>query len=110
MTQHRTEGELRKIALDMAKGLIFSDWQVERDEDVSLVFQAINLMSEVQLLELQTRDIGMIFEYKTAAAYQHEEIPIFVSFSTLTKEEAIKVGEMYTHYYTLIHESKEVEI
>lgn len=112
MTQYRNDRELRKISLDLAKGRIFCDWQIEKDEDVSLIFQALNLMTEAQNLELQTRNIGMLYEYKTAAYNIDKEtgIPVFISFNTLTKEEALKVSKWFNEYHNLLHTDKEVEI
>lgn len=112
MAQYRTDAELRVIARDLARGLIFCDWQIEKDEDVPLVFQALNLMTEAQNLELQTRDIGMLYEYKTSAYDTDPKtgIPVFVSFNTLTKEEALKVSEWFKQYHKILHTDKEVEI
>ena len=112
MAQYRTDKELRQIAMDLAKGLIFSDWQIEKDEDVPLVFQAINLMTEAQNLELQTKDIAMIYEYRTAAYEVDREtgIPVFISFNTLTKDESLKVAEWFKQYKDIMDTNKEVEI
>lgn len=112
MTQYRTDAELRVIARDLARGLIFTDWQIQRDEDVPLVFQALNLMTEAQNLELQTRDIACLYEYKTAAYDTDPKtgIPVFVSFNILTKEESLKVAEWFTEYHKILHTEKSVEI
>jgi hypothetical protein len=112
MTQHRTDKELKNIALDICKGRIFCDWQIEKDEDVHLIFQAIGFMTEAQNLELQSRDIGCIYEYMTAAySYDKETgIPVFISMNILTVEEAIKVGEYFQEYKNILDTEKEVEI
>lgn len=106
----RTEKELQDIAIGLAKGEIFSDWQINNDEDVSLVFQAINFMTKDQLGGLKKENIGMLYEYKSEAAYHHGDIPIFVSFHCLSKEEALKVGDMFTRYHAILHDQKEIEI
>lgn len=106
----RTEQELQEIAKGLAKGEIFSDWQVANDSDVSLIFQAINFMTDEQLDGLKAEDIGMLYEYKSEAAYHEGDIPVFVSFHCLSKSESIKVGEMFNHYYKILHEEREIEI
>jgi hypothetical protein len=110
--QYHSDLELRQIAIDLAKGLIFSDWQIERDEDVPLIFQALTLMTEAQNLELQTKDIGMIYEYRTAAYDIDEEngVPVFISFNTLTRDESLKVAELFKQYQSIIDTDKEIEI
>jgi len=107
----RTEHELKEIAMGLAKGEIFSDWQIQNDEQVSLIFQAINFMTDQQIDGLKAEDIGMLYEYKTEAAYYQGDIPVFVSFHCLTKDEAITVGEYFKTYHKIIHEEKrEIEI
>ena len=112
MAMHRSEKELKGIALDLARGRIFCDWQVQHDADVPLIFQCITLMTEAQNLELQTRDIGCLYEYKTAAVDIDPEtgIPVFVSMNVLTKEESIFVGNWFEIYKNLLEDDKEVEI
>lgn len=112
MAIYHTEGELKRIALDLARGRIFSDWQCENDEDVPLIFQSLSLMTEAQNLELQTKNIGMLYEYITAAASYDEEtgIPVFISFNILTQEESFKVADWFTEYETILNNDKEVEI
>ena len=106
----RTEQELQQIARDLANGSCFSDWAISNNADVSLIFQAINFMTDEQLNGLKAEDIGMIYEYKSEAAYYEGDVPIFVSFHCLSKEDAIKVGEMFNHYHKILHENKEIEI
>ena len=112
MSVHRTEKELKQIALDLARDRIFCDWQIQNDEDVPLIFQCITLMTEAQNLELQTKDIGMLFEYKTAAVDIDPEtgIPVFVSMNILTTEEAFVVSDWFARYKTILDTDKEVEI
>lgn len=107
----RSEQELKNIAFDLVKGKIFSDWQIEKEEDIPLIFQAIYMMTDSQLEELKNKDIGMLFEYKTAAYDIDNEtgIPIFISFNILTKDESLKVLEWlewFEKYNSMLNSEK----
>ena len=95
----RAESELEQIAKDLASGKIFSDWQIPNDDDVWKIFQAINMMTPQQRADLATMDIGMMYEYKTAAVDSSDGIPIFATMNILTTEEADWVRERFLYHY-----------
>ena len=108
--QYRTNVELQQIARDLVNGLIFCDWQIQKDADVHLIFQAITLMTEAQNLELQTKDIGMMYEYRSEAVDPDADIPVFFSLQILTKKESLIVAEYFERYKKIADTDKEVEI
>lgn len=95
--------ELDKIVEDLAKGLIFADWQIPNDDDIWRVFQVINLMTDEQRKELAQRDIGLIYEYKSQAAYEDEGVPVFISMNTITKKEADYVRKKFPEVYAKLN-------
>lgn len=96
----RSNEELDQIAMDLAKGLVFSDWQIANENEIWMVFQCINMMTDAQRAELATMDIGMLYEYKTAAVETTENgIPIFATMNILTKKEAQYIRKVFPGYY-----------
>ena len=93
-----TTKNLRKIALGLLKGTTYCDWHIPNDEDVSNTFQGLYCLSEVESLILQTKDIGMIFEKSACSCEMEGGNPVFSTFQTLTKEEALQVAEVFLRY------------
>jgi hypothetical protein len=95
----KTNKELQKIALEMTKGTIFSDWQIPVDEDVVLVFPTLDLLTDDQQLKLIEMDVGMIFAYMENKWGEGDDShPIFMEFELLTKKESLYVADCYTRF------------
>ena len=108
----RTTKELREIALGLAKEEIFCDWCLEEAVCSNCdVFHGVPLISEVDHIEFTTKNIGLLFEKITNAFAETEDgDPIFATFETLTREEALEVAEMVLRYMTFLNTPVEIEI
>lgn len=95
-----TQNDLRTIALGLLSEEIYCDWTLENDSDVPEVFQQLYL-SEIDSLILQTQDIGMLYENMRECSVDENGQPIFSTFNTLTKEEALEVARLFLVYSTL---------
>ena len=100
----RKTTELDQIAKDLALGKIFSDWQIQNDDDVWKVFQIINMMSDEQRATLARQDIGMLYEYKTAATAWDSGIPMFSTMNILNTKEAEYVRKKFIAYHKRLGE------
>lgn len=87
----RTDDELLEIAEGIFFGKVIADWQIEKEEDVSLVFQVINYMTNEQLESLRKQDIGLLFEYKEEAVGWNGDTPTFLSMNYVSVDEAKKI-------------------
>lgn len=59
----KPEQELKQIAIDIYKGLIFTDRHIHNSEDISLVFMPFVFMDKKQMKEFKKDPPGLIFEY-----------------------------------------------
>src|SRR3972149_4177761 len=62
-----SDQEVRQLAEDMFKGLIFTDRNVQIKEDIPKVFVPLMLMGKEFINELQEIPVGMIYEYMDKA-------------------------------------------
>lgn len=91
-----TDEEIKKLANDMYKGLIFSDRHIQNPDDMSRVFMPLVLLEKEQTEELKVNDPGMIYEYiDKAGPMAINGMPMFCSFRFLSQEDAKKVMEKY---------------
>ena len=91
-----TEEEIKKLADDIYKGLVFTDRHIENSSDMPRVFVPLMLMGEEQIEELMTNPPGMIYEYiEKASPMGINGMPIFFSFRLLSQEDAKKVNKKY---------------
>lgn len=91
-----TEEEIKKLADDMYRGLIFTDRHVQNHDDVPRVFMPLALLEKEQIEELKAGDPGMIYEYMDKAGPMSiNGMPMFWSFRFLNQEDAKKVMEKY---------------
>jgi len=94
----RSDEELKKIALGIFKGEIFTSWNIRPEDQhlLPLIFMPLGFIKPEQIKELEEKKIVAVFEYldkalpKTVNGY-----PIFMSCQLLTQEEAEKVIKYY---------------
>lgn len=98
MVDHKplTDEDIKKLADDMYRGLIFTDRHIQNPNDISSVFMPLALLGKEQIEELKVKDPGMIYEYiDQAGPMSINGMPIFCSFRFLSQEDAKKVIEKY---------------
>jgi hypothetical protein len=96
MAEKRSDEELKKLALDYYKGLIFTDRQCRTAEDVQSAFMVFALMNEKQIKALQKRNPKLIFEYyHKGTTWSVNGYPTFFSFSYLNEEEFKKFTDFF---------------
>lgn len=81
--------ELKKIALGIYKGLIFTDMHCDSAEEVTKVFMPIALGDDNSIIKgIDSGEIAMIYEYmEKAGRWAINGKPMFVSCNYLNKEE-----------------------
>ena len=108
MDKMRTDEELKQIAKDIYAGRIFTDRQIDREENIMSVFMALVFLgcpitdSDVEKLESLTlakkvqHEAALIFEYMDKAGpVSVNGMPTFLSFQYLTRDELKKMNGYY---------------
>lgn len=91
-----TDEDIKKLADDIYKGLVFTDRHIQNPDDVPRVFIPLVLLKKEQIEELNVRSIGMIYEYiDKAGPMSINGMPMFLSLRMLSQEDAKKVNEKY---------------
>ena len=91
-----TEEEIKKLADDMYRGLVFTDRHIQNPDDISRVFMPLALLEKEQIEELKVKDPGMVYEYMDKAGPMAiDGMPMFCSFRFLNQEDEKKVYEKY---------------
>lgn len=92
----KTDTELIQLAVDIYEGRVFTDRHLtDFARDVTIVFMPIMFMKPEQWAEM-IADLGLIYEYLTEAGPRSiNDMPMFMSFRTLSKDEA---KQMFVHY------------
>lgn len=91
-----SDQDIKKLAEDMYKGLVFTDRHIENKEDIVRVFMPIILAGESIISELRKNSPGMIYEYMDKAVPMGiNGMPIFFSFRIISKEDTKKVFDYY---------------
>lgn len=91
-----TDEEVKKLADDMYRGLVFTDRHIQNPGDISRVFMPLALLKKEQIEELKIEDPGMVYEYMDKAGPMAiDGMPMFCSFRFLSQEDAKKVIEKY---------------
>lgn len=94
--------EIKKLAEDMYKGLIFTDRNIQSNEEIQTVFMPLALMGEELVGKLRKNPPGMIYEYLSEAGPMSiNGMPMFLSFKMVSIDDAKKVFDLY-------HKIKEV--
>ena len=92
----RSDEELKQLALDYYKGLIFTDRQCRTPEDVRSVFMILVFINKKQIEALQKKPPKLIFEYYSKATPMAVNgYPTFFSCSFLNEEEFNKFHEFF---------------
>ena len=91
-----TDEEVKQLAEDIYKGLVFTDRHIRIKEELLSVFMALALMSEKQIEEIRKNPPGMIYEYMCEAGPRSVNgNPMFLSFKMISIEDAKKVLEVH---------------
>ncbi len=91
-----TDEEVKKLADDMYRGLVFTDRHIQNPDDISRVFMPLALLKQEQIEELKVDSPGLIYEYMDKAGHMSiNGMPMFWSFRFLSQEDAKKVIEKY---------------
>ncbi len=91
-----TDQEIKKLAEDIFRGLIFTDRQIQDKNEVSRVFMPLIFLNKKQMEELNNDNPGMIYEYmEKACNVSINGMPIFLSFCMISQIDAKKVFEKY---------------
>lgn len=94
----KTDQELKKLAIDIADGKIFTDRHLRDINQLSMVFMILALMEENDYNSF-IHEVGLIYEYMSEAGPMSiNGMPIFMSVRRLSIEEAQKVDSFYKEY------------
>lgn len=94
--QVKTEKELKKLAEDIYKGLVYTHQHIEKLEDIRTVFMPLAFIDKEQLDELINDAPGLMYEYLDKASPRTiNGMPIFFSVSMLSIADAEKVHKYY---------------
>ena len=94
-----TDDEIRKLAEDMYKGLIFTDRHLENQKELPMVFMPLALMDKELIGELVKNPPGMIYEYlDKAGPMAINGMPMFLSLKMTSVDDAKKV---FDHYHKI---------
>lgn len=100
------EAELRKLALDMASGKVFTQLHLgeENAHLVQSVFMPLVFMAEPELAVLQEH-CGMLYEYLDKAGPRSiNGFPVFFSFRMLHKDDCAALWDYYKQAQVLMGE------
>ena len=93
-----TDQEIKQLAEDMYKGIVFTDKHLQRRGDIQSVFAVLALMSAEQIEELKKIPPGMIYEYfDRAGPMAVNGMPIFFSFKIVSIDDTKKVLTRYNN-------------
>jgi hypothetical protein len=94
-----TDDEIKKLAEDIYKGLVFTDRQLNNREDLQMVFLPLALMEKEHIEELRGINPGMIYEYlDRAGPMAINGMPIFTSFKIASIDDTEKI---FDHYFKI---------
>lgn len=91
-----TDDEIKKLAEDMYKGLIFTDRHMSNREDIQMVFMPLALMDKELIEELRKNPPGMVYEYLDKAGPMGiNGMPMFLSLKMASIDDTKKIFERY---------------
>ncbi len=89
------EAELKQLAVDFHKGMIFSNCHVENQEDARLCFFPLALGGLNNHPESYLKSIGLVFEYLSKAGPRSiNGNPCFFSMQLLNRSDTTKLFEI----------------
>jgi len=97
---HRTDDELRKLAVDIVDGHVFTSDMCPNTHDVGNVFMVLQLGGLSKMKEDDIKEIGLFYEYnEKAMPYRRVNgMPIFFSAQILSKEDC-KRAQVFVDQY-----------
>lgn len=98
----KTDADLKKIAVDLFEGKIYTDRHIPEGESLAMVFMPIALGAFQNTTEEEIKNIGLIYEYLDQAGPRSiNGMPNFFSFKMLTRSETESVITHYDAYKKL---------
>lgn len=95
----KTDAELRKLAMDIHDGKVFTSGNIQNPSDLPMVFMVIALGGFANLSKEEAENIGLIYEYMDKAGPRSiNGNPCFMSCRTLTKKETERLNQYYLAY------------
>ncbi len=92
-----TEEEIKELANDIYKGLVFTDRQLNNPDDLCRVFMPLIFLKEKDIEDLKKNPPGMIYEYMGEASPRCiNGMPMFLSVRMISQEDTKKVLEKYS--------------
>jgi len=92
----KTDEELKELAQEMYRGEIFCDRQVNRPQDVEMVFIPLCLMDNRERANLRRRKVNFIYEYMSKAGPRSiNGNPTFMTCRVLTEPETKRLFHFY---------------
>lgn len=96
LISQKSDEELKKIALDFVRGLIFTDRHLENLEDIKRVFLPIVFLSEAQYEKLVAGNPQFFYEYYSKAVrLSVKGYPCFFTVNWLNAEDTKKMLDYY---------------
>lgn len=90
------EEEIKKLADDIYRCIVFTDRHIKNPDDISRVFMPLVLLKKEQIEEFKVNPPGLIYEYMDRAGPMSiNGMPMFYSFRFLNQEDAKKVNDKY---------------
>lgn len=91
-----TDEEIKQLAEDIYKGLVFTDRHIYNSKDISTIFMPLALMGDKELKEFRANSPGMLYEYMDKACNMAiNSMPIFFSLRWIDQKDAKKVMDRY---------------
>lgn len=93
--QSLPDDDLKKLALDIFAGRVFTHRHVQRPSNITAVFMPLALLDHEQLAEFQENAPGLIYEYLSEAAPRScNGMPMFLSMKMLNQVDTFKVFQI----------------
>lgn len=98
----KSNEEIKKLAVDIAEGKVFTSAQIENVEDYPMIFLPLILGALKDKSKEDLQKIGLMYEYIDKAMPRSiNGYPIFSSFNLLSQEEFKILNAYYVDYIKL---------
>lgn len=104
MQRKHTDEELKKIAVDMYAGHIFSDRQCPDVESLRRIFPILNFMDEKAIADVKKEEYVFCFEYMNESRGTINGMPMFFSLRFLNQEDFDVMWGFYSRLTKAIKE------
>jgi hypothetical protein len=89
---HKTDEEIKQLALDINRGLVWGSWTLKPTQDPKFAFMPLMFLTDEQIGELEKDDIVHFYEYiEKAGPRSVNGLPCFMSMNCLDRVDARKV-------------------